>query len=268
MKTIEFQKSPVAAPWRTPGRTRYEDLFLDPEYEARKMNFPSGETWFRIVPALAGSRGSTLRIHALAHPGGRHAKPLKTGSKSVFDVAYTWLNSHRPELLYCKANRDGFRLLSDPVIACWILVEEEGKMVARIVLASGYDGSRNGTVGLGYQLQQLIQKRDPDRGLASDPVDPENGLQVCVEKTLASGEKYPSYRLRHGQQAVPIQRYLDRMTDEEIDALCPLENVVRVIEPQHEWELLGEVIGAELRDKVQAAVGPVKSKPSLVTTAP
>jgi hypothetical protein len=232
------------------------------------MKFPSGETWFRILPQIAGSRGPMLRIHALAHPGGRHAKPVKSGSKSVFDSTYTWLKNHRPELLYGKATREGFRLLSDPLKACWILVEEEGKMVARVVLASDYDGSRNGSAGLGYQLHQLIQKCDPERGLDSDPMDPENGLQVCVEKTLVPGEKYPNYKVRLGHKPVSIQRYLERMTEDEIDALCPIEDVVRVIEPEHQWELVGEVIGAELRDEIRAAIGLVKSESSLVSLAP
>jgi len=39
------------------------------------------------------------------------------------------------------------------------------------------------------------------------------------------------------------------MDQNEIDALCPLEETVRIVEPDHEWELLGKMIGVGLRDK-------------------
>ena len=194
-----------------------------------------------------------LRLNALGHPSGRHAKSI-TGSKSVFSIAYDWLLKHQPELLFCKENPEGFRLLSSPVAAYWMLVEEDGKMVARILLANAYDGFRNGTEGgLGYRLLRLVQERDEALGLVSDPVDPDTGVQIGIEKTQAAGVKYPTYTLRLGRQPAPIDRFFERMDGDELDALCPLEETVRVIEPEHEWELLGKVVGADLLDKIRAA---------------
>ncbi|MEY4568779.1 MAG: hypothetical protein RLZZ398_218 [Verrucomicrobiota bacterium] len=257
-KVIEFEKSITpytGATLSTVGKpaSKYEDLILKPEFEARKFQFPAGATWFRLVPPLRGSKGFMLRINAVGHPGGRHAKSI-TGGKSVFSIAYDWLLKHHPELLFRKENPEGFRLLSSPVAAYWMLVEEDGKMVARILLANAYDGSRNGTEGgLGHRLLRLVQERDEALGLISDPLDPVTGVQVGIEKTQPMGVKYPSYTLRLGRQPAPIDRFLERMDGDELDALCPLEETVRSIEPEYAWELLGNVVGMALRDKIRAA---------------
>lgn len=259
-KTIEFQKSvslhpgTKSSPWFSGSKPAsiYEDLVLKPEYEARRFQFPAGATWFRLVPPLRGSRGSMLPIYALGHPGGRHAKAI-TGGKSIFSTAYDWLDKHQPELLFRKSNPNGFRLLSSPLAAFWMLVELDGKMVARIILANGYNGSRNGTEGMGYRLLRLVEERDEALGLVSDPVDPNTGVQIGIVKTQALGVKYPSYTLRLGRQPAPIDRFFERMEQDELDALCPLEDIVRVIEPDHEWELLGKVVGVDLRDKIRAS---------------
>ena len=194
---------------------------LKPEYEARRFQFPAGATWFRLVPPLRGSSGYMLALHELGHPGGRHAKSI-SGVKSVFSTAYDWLNKHHPELLFCKANPEGFRLLSSPVAAYWMLVELDGKMVARILLANAYDGSRNGSEGgLGYRLLRLVQERDEALGLVSDPVDPDTGVQIGIEKTQAAGVKYPTYTLRLGRQPAPIDRFFDRMDGDELGCAVP-----------------------------------------------
>ena len=139
----------------TDQERRYEDRILKPEYNARRFRFESGLNWFRVVPALKASKhGWTLPIHVLEFEGGRfaHPKTLHKGARSVFDHAYAWARENHPESLYCKANKDGARLLTDPMSVVWVIVEEEGKSVARLLLASGYDGSRGGTPGLGYQI--------------------------------------------------------------------------------------------------------------------
>ncbi len=258
-RTIEFEKSVTphpttkSSPWLF-GKpaSAFQDLVLKPEFEARKYQFAAGATWFRLVPPLRGSAGYMLPINVLGHPGGRHAKSI-TGGKSVFSDAYNWLEKHHPELLFRKSNPDGFRLLSSPLAAYWMLVEEGGKMVARILLANGYDGSRNGTEGMGHRLLRLVEERDEAMGLVSDPVDPETGVQVGIEKTMTLGGKYPNFRLQLGRQPAPINRFLERMEQDELDALCPLEETVRSIEPDHEWELLAKVVGVDLRDRIRAS---------------
>jgi hypothetical protein len=78
-----------------------------------------------------------MGVQALTYKGGRHKHPKTLGPrKSVFDQAYSWFMANRPELLFSKANRDGFRFLTDPVSVFWALVEEDGRSVARIFVAN------------------------------------------------------------------------------------------------------------------------------------
>jgi hypothetical protein len=43
------------------------------------------------------------------------------------------------------------------------------------------------------------------------------------------------------------------MSQTEIEAICPLEQTIRLLDADHEWELLAKVIGEELRDEIRAA---------------
>ena len=257
-QSIEFTSTDAdsettTAPWDSPKTGSYQDLILKPEFAARKFKFPVGVTWFRIVPALFGSHKWMMGVHALNYPGGRHAHPrtLTPKARSVFDTAYQWCKSNCPESLYTKANRNGYKLLTDPLCAFWILVEENGAIVSRLVLTSGYDGTRGGTPGLGYQLWRLTQDRDEHQKLAADPVDPAAGLQVGIEKTQPPGARFPSYTLRLGRVVSPIDGYLDRMDPSEVAALKPLEEVIYCPEPEMEWALLEKAVNpgtvAEIR---------------------
>ncbi|MCB1091847.1 MAG: hypothetical protein KDL87_09965 [Verrucomicrobiae bacterium] len=267
MKTIEFEPTntnTTSDPWGSTTGSGYEDLILRPEYASRKLRIPAGETWLRIVPAVKGSRGWLLRLHSLSHPGGRHvhAKSITPGAWTVFDTAYRWLATNRPELLFSKKNRSGFRLLTDSLAACWVLTEEAGKVAARILICSGYDGSRgSGNAGLGYRLKQLVEERDEETGIVADPLDPAVGLQICIERLSAPGAKYPSYKLRRGQPPAPIQRYLEKMPQDEIEALCPIEQTIRLLDADHEWDLLAKVIGEALRDEIRADTEARKPSP-------
>jgi len=192
--TIEFIEpttDPVAcaSPWSAPTKSTYQDLVLKPEFAAKRYKFPIGTTWFRIVPALRDShKGWMLGIHALNYAGGRHAHPktIVPGAKSVCDHAYGWCKDNCKETLYSKANKEGFKLLADPLCLFWMLVEENGKTTARLLLESGYDGSRGGTPGLGHQIWKLTQERDEDGNRLGNPADPVIGVQISVEKASSA----------------------------------------------------------------------------------
>lgn len=251
-KTIEF--APASATptlggslWAGSKKSSYKDLLLKPEYLQRKQKFPAGSTCFRLVPALAGSGNWMMGIHVLSHANGRHCHPrtINPGCKSVYDLAYGWLKEHQPGSLYSKANRDGYRLLADPHCLCWILVEEEGKPKARLVLASGYDGSRGGVSGLGHQLHSLITDSLNDGEDSVDPLAPEEGRLVGIDKTLPAGARYPTYRLRLGRHPAPIEDLFARMDPEETAALRPLEEVIHVPSEEEEWKLLETIVDPE-----------------------
>lgn len=264
-KTIEFNETTTAltaseSPWATPTKSSYKDLILKPEFAAKRYKFPIGTTWFRIVPALRNSgKGWMLGIHALNYAGGRHAHPktITPGAKSVFDYAYAWCKENSKESLYSKSNKDeGFRLLADPLCLFRMIVEEDGKTTARLLLESGYDGSRGGTPGLGHQIWKLTQERDEDGNRLGNPADPEAGVQISVEKKQAPGARYPSYSLRMGRVPAPINKMIAKMDPEEVAALTPLEEVVYQPTEEEEWKLLENVISdPEVIRKIRSSMG-------------
>ena len=236
----------TTTPW-SPAKTAstYEDMVLKPEYAARRLRFENGMNWFRIVPAFKSSAfGWMLGVHALGFEGGRfaHPKTLERGAKSVFDHAYAWIKERRPELLFSKTNKRGARLLSDPLCAFWAVIEEEGQTVARIFLGSGYDGSRGGPQGLGYQIWQASKERDERGEPVADIVGPERGVLVCVERTKSKDAKYPRYTLRLGRQPAPVDAAIAKMDSAEMRALCPLEQTVRQLTEEEQWKCLERVI--------------------------
>lgn len=245
----------TAAPWESPKESSYKDLVLKPEFAARCFKFPTGTTWFRIVPALKGDRGWMLGIKALSYQGGRHAKTLKPGEKSAFDHAYQWCKTNCPESLYSKSNKLGYRLLADPVCVFWALFDENGKTVARLVLASAYDGSRGGAPGLGHQIWKLTQELDENGMLVAKPVDPVEGVQVCIEKTQPQGSRYPSYTMKVGRVPAPINEFIARMDPSEIAALTPLKDIIHLPSEAEEWSLLEKVIDPVTVAKIRAEQG-------------
>ena len=261
-KTIAFNSPassvlPGLSPWSTGPKEPYKDLILKPEFRDRQFKFPMGHTWFRIVPAMpTSSKGWMLGVHALQYRTGRHAHPktITSGERSVFDHAYAWLKSNNPQDLYSKSNKDGYRLLPDPICLCWILIEQEGKMAARLLLASGYDGSRGGVPGLGHQILELSREVDEDGLRIGNPAAPESGTQLCVEKVQAPGASYPRYTLKRGRVAAPINDLIAGMDPEEVDVLTPLEDVVHIPNTEEEWSLLENVIDPATCLKIRAAV--------------
>lgn len=267
-KTIEFNETNTEltasqSPWATPAKSSYKDLILKPEFAARRFKFPIGKTWFRIVPALPGSvMGWMLGIHALNYTGGRHVHPksLKPGAlgtpgaKSVFDSAYGWCKDHAKESLYSKSNKEGYRLLADPICLFWMLTEVDGKPVARLLLESGYDGSRGGNPGLGHQIWKLSQEKDEEGNRIGNPADPMIGTQICVEKMQVPGSRYSNYTAKMGRVPVIINEMLAKMDPEEVAALTPLEEVIHVPSEEEEWKLLENVIDAKTVGEIRQSM--------------
>jgi len=246
----------LIAPWDNPAASSFHDLVLKPEFSSRKYKFPLGATWFRILPPLPESKkGWMLGINVLKYGGGQHvhARSVKAGGKSVFDLAYAWLREHRPGDLFGRSNMAGIRLLPSPVSVLWILVEEGGKPVARLVVASGYDGSRGGTPGYGCQILRATQELDEDGRLVAKAAHPTEGVQLCIEKSQPSGSRYPSYALRVGRTPAPVDQFLARMDPEECAALTPLENVVYLPSADEEWSILEKVIDPETVAEIRGA---------------
>lgn len=265
--TIEFaslgesdnsnNNSSEKSPWEKTGKGTYQDLILKPEYMARRLRFPIGKTWIRLVPNFKiSSFGWMLGVFVINYEGGKivHPRTLRRDRKNAFDIAYSYLKENRPELLYCKANKNGFKLLPDPISVCWTLMEEDGKTLARLYVGSGYDGTRGGVEGLGHQLSRLPHERDEYQQLLANPVDSKEGRLVCVEKTQPNGVKYPSYSLRVGNQPAPMSDYIRKMEEEEFAVLCPLENVIRELSVEEEWQFLAKIVGEDLAQEIRSNI--------------
>lgn len=198
-----------------------------------------------------------LWIHALNYQDGKHAHPktLDPREKSVFDKAYKWFKHNRPEALYSKSHKDGYRLLSDPVCLFWILVQEGDRIVSRLVIASGYDGSRGGTPGLGYQIWKLAHEREDNNQIVDDPLHPDEGVQVCIKRIQPQGSRYPSYVIRKGRAPVSIHDLLSKMNSSEIDAINKLEEVVHIPDAEEEWGILSKFIDLETVTRIREAEG-------------
>lgn len=243
-------------PWQRPKSDPFRDLILKEEYRSRRLRFELGQTWLRIVPAVPSSPYLwMLGVHALNVPGTlfSHPRTLRHNARSVFDYAYTWLRENDPAALFSKTNKDGIRLLPDPLSVCWVLVETNGRYVARLIQASGYDGSRGGAPGLGSEILRLTESRDETGELMAEPVHPERGVLIAVNKSKAHGAKYPTYSLTVGRQPAPMSAILEKTDPAEIEAICPLEQVIHEVSGEEEWELLAKVVKPKHLEGIRAA---------------
>ena len=273
--TIEFNKNEnttttdaTTTPWTSQKQTKFEDRVLKPEYATRRFRFQTGWNWFRILPGLqSSSHGWMMGVHAIDQESGRfaHPKTLKgKGERCVFDLAYTWCKEHHPEALYSKANKNGARLLTDPLSLCWIVTEENGRSVLRLLQLSGYDGSRGGNPGLGYQLWKAAREQDEHGKVRTDAIDPNAGCLVGIEKIQPKGAKFPTYNIRVGRNPSPVADHIAKLDPEELRALCPLENTIELLSEEEQWQWLERVIAPETVGKIRADLNRapfIKEKP-------
>ena len=253
----EISKTRESTPWTSTRKTSYNDSILLPEYAERKLRFPVGKTLIRIVPSIKPSVYDwMIGVQAISYKDGRHSHPKTLGSrKGVFDHAYSWLRTNKPESLFSKTNRDGYRLLTDPVSVFWAIVEENGKWVARLFIGSGYDGSRGGAPGLGCQIYKMVKDLAEEANPLADLIDPEEGVMICIDKMQPAGAKYASYSLRIGNNPAPVSKLISQMADEEVSALCPLENTIRILSEDEEWERLAGIgINSETIAAIRSSV--------------
>lgn len=254
MKTnIEFK--PAAAteidPWKKAATadTTYSDELLKPEFADRQLRLKEGPNWMRIVPAMAGSSADWMMgLHVLATPIGKfcHPRTHESAARSVWDAVYGHLRKTEPEKLYSRDNRDGLRLLPNPMTLCWVItgVGDKGTTPAlQLLMLSGYSGERGGSPGLGHQILQMASDRDENGELAHDILGAD-GVQVCIEKVVSKDSKYPRYQLKAGRQPVPIGELIASLPESEAAALQPLEDVVRRMSADEQWERLERLMPA------------------------
>lgn len=250
-KKIEFEngmKNLDLDPWKNKAAKTYCDELLKPDFAGRQLKLKEGENWLRIVPALADSSvGWMMGLHTLATPTGKfaHPKTYKPTTRGVWSDVYGHLSKTDPGKLYSKANRDGLRLLPSPMTLFWVITGggegDEQTTAARLLLSSGYSGKRGGSPGLGSQILTMAQERDKDGELYQDIIGV-NGVQICIEKIASKESQFCRYKLRTGRKLLPIDELVASLPDSEAEALQPLENVVRHMSDDEQWERLARIL--------------------------
>lgn len=245
------------APWDRKIRSTYEDLIFKDEFRDRKLNLETGSNWVRVVPAMMGAESWMLYIPAVAMKHGRFAHPrtFQEGAKGACDHAYGWFAANAPGELSSRDNPAGHRLLCDSLCAFWCLQENKaGAVEARLFLGSAFDGSGTGVAGLGYRIWQKLTEPDADVDVISEPLHPDSGTMLCIEKAQPPGARYPTYQLRVGRRSAPVQELLDRMEPSELDALCPVEKAIRQLSDEEQWDHLARVVGADTAAEIRSCV--------------
>jgi hypothetical protein len=75
-----------------------------------------------------------------------------------------------------------------------------------------------------------------------------------VEKVQAKGAQYPSYQWGLGREPVPADEAIAKMDATELSALVPLEDTIRVLSPEEEWERLTKVIDPSTVEQIRAGL--------------
>lgn len=260
-KLIEFQPSANSALLARSNSNSYEDLVFTDAYKKYRHRFGPGKTKIRLLPAMAVDSNWLIEIPTLQDANGRHTHPrvlnaLKVAARnaqSVYDLAYVWMKEKYPDRLFGRSNKTGFRLLSMPISVCWAVVEDTNGIKLRLLHNSFYDGKFGGATGLGRKLYDQALRDGPDCRQPGHPLNPQDGTSLLVERIAGSDAKFASYRVSHSDDRSPLQPLLDQITEVEYNALCPLVETIRILQPEEEWRLLAGVVGDEMAAQIRAA---------------
>lgn len=255
-KTIEFQSSTNNSALLTRSKPgAYEDLVLTDTYRKYRHQFAPGKTKIRLLPAMSAESHWLLQIPALLHANGRHCHPrvIKAGAESAYDMAYKHMKKKYPTRLFSRANKAGIRLLPTPLSACWAVLEDDNGIRLRLLLASFYDGKGGASSGLGNTICSHVLEAGEDTTRPGHPLNHMDGTSILVERIGGSDSKFPSYRTSLSEDRSPLKTLLDKVTDVEFNALCPINETIRILEPEEEWRLLAKVVGADLVAEILSA---------------
>jgi len=258
-KTIEFQESRNDTALLVRKPAAYEDLVLTEEYRKYRHRFEAGKTKIRLLPAFNHGTSWLLEVPTLQHANGRHAHPsVRTAdAKSVYDLALDYLSAKHPDRLFGPGNKSGIRLEPLPVSVCWAIIQDAHGIRLRLLVASLYQSKhRGGTDGLGRTIHEFVSRLGRDHSQPGHPLNPADGVSIVLERIGVADTKFSSYRLSLADDRGPIQPLLDKISDMEYNSLIPIEETIRILEPEEEWHLLSAVMGDDLVAEIRAAQAP------------
>lgn len=254
-KVIEFQPSKNDSVLLTRGKSSaYEDLVFSDTYRKYRHQFESGKTKIRLLPAMSVDSKWILEIPTLQHANGRHSHPcaVKAGAQSVYDLAFAFMQEKHHAHLFGRSNKTGIRLKPMPIAMCWAVVQDSNGIRLRLLHNSFHDGERGGATGLGRKVYEQALRDGKDSSHPGHPLNHLDGTSLLVERIPGSDTKFASYRVSHSDDRSPLQPLLEKVSDLEYNALCPLEETIRILEPEEEWLLLSKVVGDEMVAEIRA----------------
>lgn len=254
-KNIEFQESNTDTPdlisrWTKP-KNQFDDLILTPEHRDAKARLPEGKCTIRVLPAIKGGQCWWIPIHALSYTGGQHAHPKthEPNAQSVFDLARTWFKQHASKALYTKSAGKGFKLWTQPMAACWLLVTIDGHTNLKLLVASAFAGTTERKPRLAHQLMKFVQQHQ-------QLLDSEAKCKIEVTRSLPEGGGYLETTFRVLESKHSLAKCIDELPPEQIQMACPVEQTIRQIEFEDEWKLLEKAIGKPWVDKIRNSSQP------------
>jgi hypothetical protein len=258
-------KSPIQLD-NTESKPRYEDYTYQEGYRDLQLKFNQKITWLRVLPAIKGSENPyILRFNVFKAPEGQvhptFVDPESFGEPSIWAFAKIWFMKNAKEALMKKdINPHGIKLRSSPRGLAWVIKSDapEGESL-RLLNVSMYDGKYGGSTGLGSDILKNAEVRDNEPGsptagelIHGDITAPESGRLICIEKSIpeVGDTKYASYSCRIGKSEAPIQEYMNRLTDDELNKIVPLEKVIRVPTEEEQKKYLLAYIGESWYSKI------------------
>jgi hypothetical protein len=191
---LEKNNKTMKKEWKSAVTESYQDLLLKEEIRNRRLKIGDG-ILIRPVPLLKESDQYTwiMPVHAISNRHGRipHPRSLRTNRSSLVDSAYTFIRSRYPERLFSRTNLRGLRLLTDLLAVAWVIVDKGNGPVLKLIVENGYDGSRGGKAGLGYQIYQAA--RAGFGGAEFGAEDPHKGCLIKIDKVTDGGTS--TYRI-------------------------------------------------------------------------
>jgi hypothetical protein len=257
-KVIEFQEpklttAELVARWPGP-RIRFEDQILKPEFSDAKAKLPEGTCTIRVLPPIKHSAHWWMPIDALTYSGGQHAHPRtldpEANARSVFDEATNWFKQQAPKALYTKSTGKGFKLWTSPMAACWLLVTNGGRTDLKLLLASAFPGMTARKSGLAHQLKEFVIQN-------KHLLNPDAKCAIEMTRSLPQGSKYLETEFKLLDSDHTLNECMADLPSEQIRMVCPIEQTIRKMDQDDEWQLLVKAIGNQWTDKIRNSSQPI-----------
>lgn len=271
-RNIQFVQSEVktaepSAPQQRAEGSGFNRLWLSEDYSKLVLKLKEGDNLVRFMPPIKGTTYSSFVLPLLVAKIDNTEFVTAIGDQAVgianrqvrdtspLATAYWYLYKNSRNSLYSsRENPNGFRLRPKQVGVSWVITfDEERKPIVRLIQASLYSGDK-GTKGvLGEVLLKSKEEDvDPVTGEKTpkfgDISDPESGNFVNIKKIkdheISDPIKSVSYQTTISSKPSPaLSDLLAKVSDEEIDILQPLDNIINVASDEQQRIILKEYLG-------------------------